>query len=108
MRKFTQTNQYSCKNHILSGITLGAWLKIIRSRFFDIEWFSYFPRILFLTFMACITSCVSVLETVLYGKVIESTPLNTRPLFILGHPRTGTTLLHNVMSRDKNNFIYCR
>ena len=33
--------------------------------------------------------------------------VHKRPLFILGHPRTGTTLLHNLLSLDVETFGVC-
>ena len=36
----------------------------------------------------------------LYGKKVQTKPLAGPPIFILGHWRTGTTLLHELMSLD--------
>ena len=35
------------------------------------------------------------------NPVIDDTPVH-RPLYVLGFPRTGTTLLHNLLARDPN------
>lgn len=37
---------------------------------------------------------------VLYSQAVARQPLHPEPVFILGHPRTGTTHLHNLLSRD--------
>lgn len=37
---------------------------------------------------------------ILYSRRVEQQQLHPEPVFILGHPRTGTTHLHNLMSRD--------
>jgi hypothetical protein len=42
----------------------------------------------------------SLLERVVYGGKIERAKFDSPPLFILGHWRTGTTLLHEMMIRD--------
>ena len=34
-----------------------------------------------------------------FRKTIEAAEINPRPVFVLGHPRTGTTLLHNLLSQ---------
>ncbi len=39
-------------------------------------------------------------ENLLYKSRIEKTPLDKDPIFILGHWRSGTTHLHNILSQD--------
>ncbi len=39
-------------------------------------------------------------EEVLYGRRVRETRVHPSPVFILGHWRTGTTLLHYLMSQD--------
>ena len=100
-------HQKSVKNNILSGITLGCWVSLLYRRAGVIEWACYWPRICFLSFMACLNSTVGCIEWALYSRAWRAQPLPKAPVFILGHPRTGTTLLHNMLSRDKESFIYC-
>jgi omega-hydroxy-beta-dihydromenaquinone-9 sulfotransferase len=38
----------------------------------------------------------------LYKKKAESLPLDTPPIFVVGHWRSGTTLLHDLFSEDPN------
>eukprot|EP00943_MAST-04B_sp_MAST-4B-sp1_P006016 g6016.t1 len=93
------------KNNILSGITFFAWLSILWRRLYDIEFKNYWPRILFITLMSVNNSIVSCVEHYVYGKAIQRQKLNDRPVFILGHPRTGTTHLFNILSLD-TKFAY--
>ncbi len=37
-----------------------------------------------------------------YAKLLKDKPLEQPPVFILGHWRSGTTFMHNVLSQDKN------
>lgn len=39
-------------------------------------------------------------EAVIYGRAIRNTKIEHPPIFILGHWRSGTTLLHNLMTLD--------
>lgn len=39
-------------------------------------------------------------ENVLFGRQIERTEITHPPLFVLGHWRSGTTLLHNLLALD--------
>jgi hypothetical protein len=41
----------------------------------------------------------------LFGRAISRQELHPEPLIILGHPRTGTTHLHNLLSHDQR-FAY--
>ena len=105
--KIHPKHQKSVKNNILSGITLGCWISLLWRRAAVIEWACYWPRICFLSFMACVNSVVGCVEWALYSRAWRAQPLPKAPVFILGHPRTGTTLLHNMLSRDQDKFIYC-
>ena len=39
-----------------------------------------------------------MLRRLLYGRKVARQPLHPEPVFILGHPRTGTTHLHNLLA----------
>ncbi len=41
-------------------------------------------------------------ETVLYSRRVAKTEIAEPPLFVLGYARTGTTHLHNLLSKDPN------
>ncbi len=41
-------------------------------------------------------------ERVIYGQKIARTPIENPPIFIIGHWRSGTTYLHNLMTQDAN------
>ncbi len=42
-----------------------------------------------------------VIDNLLYRRRIERKPIERDPLFVLGHWRSGTTFVHNVLSCDK-------
>src|SRR5262245_57944613 len=57
--------------------------------------------------VAAVVSAVSVLNTALrlaqqlnYGRRVARTPVSHAPVFILGHWRSGTTLLHELLACD--------
>jgi omega-hydroxy-beta-dihydromenaquinone-9 sulfotransferase len=41
-------------------------------------------------------------ERVRYGSIIDTLEITNPPVFILGHWRSGTTYLHNLLSQDEN------
>lgn len=91
----------------MCGICFPQWMSILRNRYHQIEWSIYWPRILFISFMSILNSTMGLLDHFLYGKRVENTEINQRPVFILGHPRTGTTLLHSLLALDSEQFSYC-
>lgn len=94
--------RWSVKNHPLSGITWLQWVRVLRAH--AIDWRTYAPRIAFLTVMSVFNSIGACVEAVLYGWRVRRVRLREDPVFVVGHPRTGTTHLHNVLARDSERF----
>jgi hypothetical protein len=76
------------------------WLKLVRfnSRFGRIHWlpasFTAFHRFLSIP--------LRVYNRLRYGPVIKQTTIDQPPVFIIGHWRSGTTYLHNLLCQDEN------
>lgn len=88
---------------LLMGITLGGWWKILRENNFAIH-----PSCLFrasaLSAISAVTSVCRLYERARYGRKVEQVTIKP-PVFILGHWRSGTTHLHNLLSQD-DRFAY--
>jgi len=82
----------------VTGATLPDWLRILLRNGFAIP-VRYWPRAFFTTLNSCMNSVWKVWEDVLYRRRIEQTTVPP-PLFILGAARSGTTHLHNLLSKD--------
>jgi len=59
-------------------------------------------RILFLIQSAGWSSFFAIIEKLRYGKKLTKFPYPEDPIFIIGHWRTGSTFLHQLMSLDPN------
>ena len=59
----------------------------------------FMPRLLYIAMMTCLRQPAIWWEVAQYGRRIGHQPIKD-PLFIIGHWRSGTTHLHNLMSRD--------
>ena len=59
-------------------------------------------RILFLLQSSCWSSLFSRIEQIRYGQLLKNSPVPKDPIFIIGHWRTGSTFLHQLMNRDPN------
>lgn len=89
------------RRHVLPvwyGMGLGMWLRLLRQR--PPIHRSRVGRLAGVTIATTANSLLHVAEKAWYGRKIEQTSLTEPPLFILGHWRSGTTLLHNLLARD--------
>jgi len=94
----------------MGGCPLGVWLRVLRDNRFSIDP-PYWGRVLAIS-ATCIPNSVTAWweNTVRGGRIRSAT--DYPPLFILGIWRSGTTLLHNLLTRDErfafpNNYQVC-
>jgi omega-hydroxy-beta-dihydromenaquinone-9 sulfotransferase len=88
--------------HMWQGIDFFAWARLLAHNRFAVDWS--------LLYVACVASVVSLFHTALrylqdmwYGSAIARTPVRQAPIFIVGHWRTGTTLLHELLIQDERH-----
>ncbi|MDY7076522.1 MAG: sulfotransferase, partial [Chloroflexota bacterium] len=87
----------------LLGITAGDWWTLLRENRFAVDP-SYWRRAGMLTVASLMNSVHRRREERVYG--IETANVEIKaPLFIIGHWRTGTTLVHNLFALD-DQFAY--
>ena len=106
--RFQVKHRWSLKNNPLCGLTLPQWLAMLWRHGRSIELCGpYALRVLSVSALALVNSVLALVEHVLHSRAIARTQLHPEPIFILGHPRTGTTLLHNLLSEDSERFATC-
>lgn len=77
-----------------------TWLQLLRrSRGIDL---TYAPRVLFVSATTLLTSPLRFWERARYGRRIENVAIHPSPIFIIGHWRSGTTHLHNLLCQDES------
>ncbi|MCW5319206.1 hypothetical protein GTQ43_38115 [Nostoc sp. KVJ3] len=62
----------------------------------------YIVRALFIIFISFTGIPFRIIEKIKYGRKIEQTQIHPSPIFIIGHWRSGTTYLHNLVAQDPN------
>jgi hypothetical protein len=62
-------------------------------------------RILFLLQSALWSSLFACIERMKYDNILKTIPVPTDPVFIVGHWRTGTTFLHQLLGKDPQNTV---
>ena len=68
---------------------------------YQIHW-SRYPMTMMVSLTSMINSGWSLLQRLAKQKRIAETKVRKPPVFIIGHWRSGTTLTHELMSRDEN------
>ena len=83
----------------LCGVTFRDWWEALRSNRFAVDP-PYWPRAAILTAGSVLNSLYERREMKRYRTQLEGVTVRP-PLFILGHWRSGTTLLHNLLAIDE-------
>jgi hypothetical protein len=82
--------------HPLVSSSFGNLVRVVAAYRCEVR---YLPRLFYLVLMTLLRQPVILWESAKYGRRIGRQQVEP-PLFIIGHWRSGTTHLHNVMSRD--------
>lgn len=86
--------------HPLGMNSFGHWVHLLRANNgVDRD---NFLRVMAISAASVAWSPLRLAEDFLYGKRIAQTEISAPPIFIIGHWRTGTTLVHYLMSQDPN------
>lgn len=97
---FEPTREFLARHvvHFLEGMALGDWLRLLTQHRGRISLFAW-PRVLLQLGVAGFNSISGTLEYRAFANRLARCDVPP-PLFILGHFRSGTTHLHNLMSLD--------
>lgn len=98
-------DQWSISHNFLTGITFGTWLKLLAENRFYVSPF-YWHRAIIVTLASIANSGFAIIEKLRFGKVIKQAKLPEAPVFVLGHWRSGTTFLHELLAQDTAQFQY--
>jgi hypothetical protein len=77
----------------------GAFVALLwkhRFRVHPIRW----PMAFLLLLITPFNSVMGLVQSLIYGRRIRETPIKRPPVFIVGHWRSGTTYLHELLSLD--------
>jgi hypothetical protein len=85
--------------HMWEGCTLESWLRLLWRGRFRVGWRLWWVAAI-ITLVSCGHSVLRLVQNLRYGRRIRQVQLRRPPIFILGHWRTGTTFLHELLIRD--------
>ncbi len=89
-------------DQLITGIEFGDWFKMLADNGFKVSP-EYFHRAAWITGWSLPATLFGKLEDARYGRQLAAMDVEPTPLFILGHWRSGTTHMHNMLGRDPNN-----
>lgn len=95
-------HRWSVGHNYLAGITAGDWWRLLRDNGFDVD-ACYWHRAAVVTLLSVVNSVHRWRER-RWDAAIDATELVAPPLFVLGHWRSGTTHLHNLLAQDVDQF----
>jgi omega-hydroxy-beta-dihydromenaquinone-9 sulfotransferase len=98
-------HRWSVAHNYLAGVTAGDWWRLLRENRFAVDRV-YWHRAAFITLSSLMNSCYRQVERVRFTAAVADTSIAGPPLFILGHWRSGTTHLHNLLALDTRHFAF--
>lgn len=98
-------HRWSVSHNYLAGITAGDWWRLLDQNDFGVDPV-YWHRAAVVSLLSVVNSWHRWQEERAFGAEIEATQITKAPLFILGHWRSGTTHLHNLLAQDDEGFAY--
>jgi hypothetical protein len=98
----TGTKRRFFQLRVWHGMTAPVWLGMLRRNRFRIS-----PSRCYLVVLISVASvlnwCLAAVQSLLLGRKIDRTELRDDPIFILGHWRSGTTLVHELLTLDERH-----
>lgn len=94
----TRQKATSVIEHPVALGSFRSWLRLARQS--DGIDRAYVPRLLAVALSTLLTSPLRLYESLRYGRRVRHTAIHPSPIFIVGHWRTGTTHLQNLLCED--------
>ncbi|MBQ3185827.1 MAG: sulfotransferase [Firmicutes bacterium] len=93
------------KAHYLTSCRIDNWVRLLRENKFKISK-DKVPQLLYMLGASILLTPFTLLESAIYAVPIRQHKMEKDPIFIIGHWRSGTTYLQNLLSKDKQ-FGWC-
>ena len=84
---------------LFHGITASAWGRLLAQYRYAISP-SRLPLVLRISAMSVVNSTLSSIQNMVFSDRSAASTIDVPPIFILGHRRTGTTYLHELITLD--------
>lgn len=95
----------------LLGCTLTNWVKLLWQNRDKPIYGKSLPKFIYITLVIILLTPIRLIEKLLFDIRVKKTRINNDPIFVLGHWRSGTTYLVNMLSQDTQfgvtNAMHC-
>lgn len=83
------------------GMRASAWLTLLQRNHWRVSP-SCLPQVISTSLVSLLNSLLLRASEACYASRVEAVEPGPAPIFVIGHWRTGTTLMHDLLSRDPN------
>lgn len=84
------------------GMLLSVWLRLLFKNHLAINPLKY-PLTFTVSCATVFNSLLRPIQNIIYGRRVAATVIKNEPIFIIGHWRSGTTLLHELLVLDERH-----
>lgn len=98
-------HRWSIGHNYLAGICAEDWLRLLRANRYAVDPV-YWHRAAAITAASLVNSFYRRQEERRFARALSRVSIKRPPLFVLGHWRSGTTHLHNLLALDTDQFAY--
>lgn len=98
-------HRWSVGHNYLAGICAEDWWPLLRANRFAVD-AAYAHRAALVSALSVVNSWHRRREEARFARRVERVRITQPPLFVLGHWRSGTTHLHNLLALDTDQFAY--
>ena len=98
MKRISSIKKRWSMDQLITGIELPEWLEVLQKNEFQVDG-TYAHRAAWISALSVPTTALGRLEDARFGRQLSSMEIDPTPLFVLGHWRSGTTHLHNLLGR---------
>jgi omega-hydroxy-beta-dihydromenaquinone-9 sulfotransferase len=90
------------KPMIWAGCDFFAWNRLLARNRYHIHW-SCLHVAIYVFFVSFFHTLLRGVQWLIYGRKVARTSIREAPIFIVGHWRTGTSLLHEILALDERH-----
>ncbi|ODR04645.1 hypothetical protein BHQ21_16610 [Mycobacterium sherrisii] len=84
------------------GCNFSAWTRLLIRNRLAVHWSRWHYAMIY-TPLSVVNSILGMLQTIVFGRRVAETVIVDAPIFIVGHWRTGTTMLHEMLVLDEDH-----
>jgi len=88
--------------HIWEGCDFLSWMRLLIRNRFAVNWRYWYVAVI-ITIISFLHTILRFVQQAVYGSRLARTQVREAPIFIIGHWRTGTTFLHELMILDERH-----